>query len=156
MSADCPVGPAILVNRVGQGTVLTIAVSPDYATASDHHIVEARKILLHAIRFLNPQPTVSISAPTTVEAVVTDDPNKRILRIHLIAYNSPPQTTPVKERPYILPGLIEDTPIYRASVQLNRPFQKVYAVAASTQIKTHGQKIDLLVEDIHDIIVINY
>jgi hypothetical protein len=44
MSADCPVGPAILVNRVGQGTVLTIAVSPDYATASDLHIVEARKI----------------------------------------------------------------------------------------------------------------
>jgi hypothetical protein len=156
MSADCPVGPAMLVNQVGQGMVLTIAVSPDYATASDHHIVEARNILLNAIRFLNPQPTISISAPVTVEAVVTDDPNKRILRIHLIAYNSPPQTTPAKERPYILPGLIEDTPIYRASIRLNHPFQKVLAVNTSTQIKIHGQKIDLLVEDIHDIIVINY
>lgn len=156
MSADRPAGPAMLVNRVGQGTVLTIAVSPGYATASDHHVVEARKLLQQAVRFLNPEPAVNISAPATVETVVTDDPATRRLRIHLIAYNAPPQTTPAKERPYVLPGLIEDTPIYRASIQLSRPFEKVQAVNPTTQIKINGQTIDLLVEDIHDIIVINY
>jgi hypothetical protein len=156
MSADRPVGPALLVNRVGQGTVLTMTVSPGYATASDHHIVEARKLLRQAIRFSHPNPRINITAPATVETVITDDPVKKLLRIHLIAYNSPPQTTPVKERPYVLPGLIEDTPIYRASIQLNQPFEKVKAVNPTTQIKTKGQTIDLFVEDIHEIIVVNY
>ena len=156
MSADRPVGPAMLLNRVGAGTVLTVAVSPGYATASDHHIVEARKLLHQAVRFLHPKPVVNISAPTTVEAVVTDDPATKCLRIHLVAYNAPAQTTPVKERPYVLPGLIEDTPIYRASIRLNRPFEKVKAVNPATQIKITGQTIELLVEDIHDVVVISY
>ncbi len=146
----------MLLNRVGAGTVLTVAVSPGYATASDHHIVEARKLLHQAVRFLHPKPVVNISAPTTVEAVVTDDPATKCLRIHLVAYNAPAQTTPVKERPYVLPGLIEDTPIYRASIRLNRPFEKVKAVNPATQIKITGQTIELLVEDIHDVVVISY
>ena len=45
MSADKPVGPAVLINQVGNGTVLTLAASPDFATASEHPIVEARKLL---------------------------------------------------------------------------------------------------------------
>jgi len=156
MSADRPVGPAMLVNRVGEGTVLTLALSPGYATASDHHVVEARKLLHQAVRFLHPKPAVRITAPATVEAVVTDDPATQCLRVHLIAYNAPPQTTPVKERPYVLPGLIEDTPIYRASIQLNRAFDRVKAVNPATEIKISGQTIDVLVEDIHDVIVIEY
>jgi hypothetical protein len=74
--------------------VLTFAGSPDFATASEHHIVEARKLLRHAVRFLNPQPRVEITAPANVEAVVTDGPANRLLRVHLLGYNSPPQTTP--------------------------------------------------------------
>ena len=156
MSADRSVGPAMLMNRVGQGTVLTLAMSPGHATASDHHVVEARRLLRHAVRFLNPRPVIDVTAPATVEAVVTEDIAEKRLRIHLIAYNAPPQTTPVKERPYVLPGLIEDTPMYRASIQLNRPFAEVTAVNSATQIKVSGQTIDVLVEDIHDVIVINY
>ena len=34
LSADAPVGPAMLLNQVGKGKVLTIAASPDWATAS--------------------------------------------------------------------------------------------------------------------------
>jgi hypothetical protein len=49
--------------------------------------------------------------------VVTDDPATRTLRVHLIAYNATPQTTPAKERPYVLPGLIEDAPMFRASIE---------------------------------------
>ena len=34
LGATAPVGPAILVNQVGKGTVLTFACSPDFATAT--------------------------------------------------------------------------------------------------------------------------
>jgi len=86
MSADAPVGPAILVNRVGQGEVLTFAVSPDFATASEHPIVEARRLLCQAVRSLNPNPRIRITAPANVEAVVTDDAAARTLRVHLLAW----------------------------------------------------------------------
>ena len=42
------------------------------------------------------------------------------VRIHLIAYNSTPQNTPVENRPFVLPGLIEDTPIFRVQLKLLR------------------------------------
>ena len=63
MSADAPVGPALLVHRLGKGTVVTIAASPDFATASEHHVVEARKLLRNAVRFLNPRPAVRDRRP---------------------------------------------------------------------------------------------
>ena len=74
-----PVGPAILVNHVGQGIVLTLAGSPDFATASEHHIVEARRLLRNAVRFLDPTPRLKVTAPANVESVVTDDPATRTL-----------------------------------------------------------------------------
>ena len=52
LNAESPVGPAVLINPRGKGTVLTFAGSPDYATASEHHTVEARRLLSDAVRFL--------------------------------------------------------------------------------------------------------
>ena len=54
-------------------------------------------------------------APAFVEVVATDDPAARQYHVHLIAYAPAPTSTPPKNRPYILPGLIEDPPIYRAN-----------------------------------------
>ena len=118
LSGDAPVGPAILLNKVGKGAVLTFAGSPDWATASDHHITETRRLLASAVRLLNPTPRLTIEAPTTVQTVVTDDPTTRTLHVHLLGYNAPPQTTPAKDRPYVLPVPIEDAPIYRATITL--------------------------------------
>jgi len=156
MSADTPVGPAILVNTLGRGKVLTFAGSPDFATASEHHIVEARKLLAEAIRSLHPRPRVRVTAPANVESVVTDDPATRTLRVHLLAYNSPPQTTPAKERPYVLPGLIEDAPLYRASVTFAEPIQKATALARTTSLKRRGRTLEATVADIHEVIVVRY
>jgi hypothetical protein len=50
LSARQVVGPAVLIHSVGKGTVLTFAGSPDFATASEHHIVEARKLFANAVR----------------------------------------------------------------------------------------------------------
>ena len=44
MSPDRPVGPAVLVNTYGSGRVVTCAGSPDYATASEHALVEDRTL----------------------------------------------------------------------------------------------------------------
>lgn len=152
LSARQVVGPAVLVNSVGQGTVLTFAGSPDFATASEHHIVEARKLFANAVRLLNPAPRVRITAPANVEAVVTDDPATRTLRIHLIAYNATPQTTPAKERPYVLPGLIEDAPMFRASLELRDGLKSAKALNRSTQLKKRGNRVELTVADVYEVI----
>jgi hypothetical protein len=156
MSADAPVGPAILVNTVGKGRVLTFTCSPDFAVASEHHIIEARRLIRNAVRFLNPTPRVEITAPAHVETVVTDDAASRTLRIHLLGYNSPPQTTPAKERPYVLPGLIEDTPQYRATLTLRDHLKGAKAWNASTELRRRGNRVDLSVQDIHEVVVLKY
>jgi hypothetical protein len=156
MSADSPVGPAVLLNRIGKGKVLTFTCSPDYATASDHHIVEARRLLANAVRLLNPEPRIHITAPVNIEAAVTDEPLRRILRIHLLGYNSPPQTTPPKNRPYILPGLIEDAPMYRVSLEFAKPVKHISAFNKSTSLQQDGRRIMATVNDIHEIIIVRY
>jgi hypothetical protein len=156
MSADAQVGPAILINRVGKGLVFTFAASPDFATASEYHIVEARRLLGNAVRFLHPVPRVYIDAPSNVETVVTDDPANRILRVHCIAYNSTPQSTPVKERPYVVPGLIEDAPIYRIALESNGQVKRAEGLNKSTSVELRGSRIEATVNDIYDVIVIYY
>jgi hypothetical protein len=156
MSADSPVGPAVLVNEVGKGRVLTFACSPDYATASEHHIVEARRLLANAVRFLDPNPRIRITAPTTVQAIVTDDPATRTLRVHLLGYNSPPQTTPPKDRPHILPGLVEDAPMYQVTVELAESIKRAAAFNKSTDLKRRGRRLEATINDIHDVLIVSY
>lgn len=156
MSADAPVGPAILINTVGKGKVITLAGSPDYATASEHRISEARFVLRNVVRFLDPAPRIEIEAPRHVEAIITDDAEARRLRVHFLAYQAPPATTPPKNRPYVLPSLIADLPLYRAAITLRCPFKRVTALNPTTEIRIDGNRLRLLVEDIHDVVVIDY
>ncbi len=97
-SAESPVGPAVLIHNLGKGRVLTFAGSPDFSTASEHAITETRKLFASAVRFLNPDAPVEVTAPANVESVVTDDVSTRTIRVHLIAYNSLPQSTPANNR----------------------------------------------------------
>ena len=156
MSADAPVGPAILFNRLGKGAVLTFAASPDYATASDHHLTETRKLLANAVRLLHPEPRITIEAPANVQAVVTDDPATRTLRVHLLGYNTPPQTTPAKDRPYVLPVPIEDAPLYRATLTLRDRPKRAKAFNKSTNMHRSGHKVEIQVEDIHEVVTLQF
>lgn len=155
LSPDADVGPAVLLNKVGDGIVLTFAASPDWATASDHHTPEVRKLLAAAVRLLNPNPRVTISAPTTVQAVVTDDPATRTLRVHLLGYNAPPQTTPAKDRPFVLPVPIEDEPIYRATITVPG-LKSATAFHRTTGLKQDSDRLSLVVEGVHEVIVCRY
>lgn len=156
MSADSPVGPAVLLNPLGKGSVLTFACSPDYATASEHQVVEARQLLTRAARLLNPRPRIQVKAPASVEVVVRDEPTTRTLRVHLLGYNPTPQTTPERNRPFVLPGLIEDAPLYRATVQLAQAPQSVQALNPTTVLKKTRNTIEATINDIHEVLVIRY
>ncbi|HOX39600.1 MAG TPA: hypothetical protein PL033_16585 [Candidatus Brocadiia bacterium] len=156
MSAEAPVGPAVLLNRIGAGKVLTFACSPDFSAAGEHAIIESRKLIRNAVRLLVPKPRVEVTAPANVEAVVTDDPVERILRVHFIAYNSTPQTTPARERPYVLPGLIEDAPIYRAVIASRDALKGVTALNSSTEFARADNRVELMISDIHEVVVLNY
>ncbi len=156
MSPDKVVGPAVLLNRVGSGAVLTFAVSPDFATASEHPIVEARKLLGNAVRLLHPQPRVRIAAPANVATIVTDDPEERLLRVHLLAYNATPQTTPPRDRPRVLPGLIEDAPMYRLGLEFPGDVQDVRALNPTTRMQRDEKRAEAVIEEIHEVILIRY
>lgn len=156
MSADSPVGPAMLFHSLGKGAVLTFACSPDYATASDHAITEDRSLLCNAIRMLHPKPRVEIAAPANVETVVTDDPKSRTLRIHFLAYNSLPQTTPASNRPYVLPGLMEEAPIFRARVHAGFRLQAATVANRSTKLRRSGDTVDATISDVHEVLQFRY
>lgn len=156
LSADTKVGPAVLLHTVGRGQVLTLAASPDWAAASDHHLTETRKLLANAVRFLNPQPRIRIDAPTTVQTVVTDDPAARTLRVHLLGYNTPPQTTPAKDRPYVLPMPIEEAPMYRVTVHCATPVRRAAGWNRSTEVKRRENRVEATVNDIHEVLVLRY
>lgn len=156
LSARQVMGPAVLVNAVGKGTVLTLAGSPDAAVAGEHHIVETRKLLANAVRYLEPRPRIRVEAPANVEVVVTDDAASRTLRVHFIAYNPTPQTTPVKDRPYVLPGLMEDAPMFRARIELRDGLRRVRALGKGTVVKKRGNRVEVTVSDVHEVIHCRY
>ena len=155
MSADAPVGPAVLINRVGKGLVATCAASPDYATASEHALVEDRVLFRNLFRSLAPKRRVLVDAPSNVEAVVTDDRATRTLRVHLLAYNPTPRTTPQKNRPYVLPGMIEDKPIFRVSIATNG-LRSGKALNSTTTVKVNENTVEATIEDIHEVILLEY
>jgi hypothetical protein len=157
MSPGEVVGPAILVHSLGKGKVITIAGSPDYATAGEHHVVEARKLLSRIVRVLDQNCRVGIEAPTNVQTVVTDDPKSKTIRVHFLGYNSPPQTIPAKDRPMVLPPLIEDPPMFRAKVTVNgNSIQATSCLHANTEWMLSGNVVSLTINAIHETLVIQY
>lgn len=154
MSQDETVGPAMMINQVGKGKVLTIAASPGYAVASEHRMSEDRFLLRNAIRYLNQEPEIDIDAPTIVETVITKEKNR--YRIHFLGCQTPPGWTPSKNRPYGLPTLIEEKPLYRASITLKEQMKNASCYNNNTEFNIVSDKrIDLLINDVHEIVIID-
>jgi len=153
MSPEAVVGPAIFINQIGKGTVLTFACSPDYATGSEYALPECRKLLINAIRYLNPRPEIQITASTFVETVFLNKPDNGGYYVHCIAYVSPPQTIPQKNRPYILPALIEDTPCFRINIKTMRAILSASTYDKTTKIDMPTPyQIDAYITNLHEII----
>lgn len=155
-SAGEAAGPAVLMSGIGKGTVVTLAVSPGAAVASEYRTVEARILLRNAIYALLPDtPEIQIDAPRNVETVVTDDPAARILRVHCVAYLAPPGTTS-PTRPMLLPDLVEDTPVYKMRLAVKRPLVKIEALSPATKTGLDGAVITAEIEDIHEVLLLHY
>ncbi len=152
-SAGEPAGPAVLLHSVGQGKVLTLAVSPGAAAASEYRTVEARKLLRNALRILNPEPGVEIQAPLNIETVVTEDQGNHVLRIHCVGYLSPPGAT-APNRPNVIPDPVEDAPMYQITVRLKQPFTRVTGINPQTVIEHDGRRITATIHDIHEVLII--
>jgi hypothetical protein len=153
LGPDAPVGPALLINRVGKGTVITFAAAVDQAATGEHAQTESRKLLANAIRALNPRPRVRISAPAYVETVVTDDPAARTLRVHLIGYCAPPQTS---LGAMVRPAMIEDKPMYRVAIECDRPLAGASSFNPTTTLRRDGNRLEAVVDDIHEVLRLNY
>jgi hypothetical protein len=156
MSSDEAVGPAVLINDYGQGKVIYLPCSPDAALASEYRTVEPRLLLRNLIRYLQPNPEVTVEAPSYVESVVTTDPSNLVWRIHLVGYVSPPACTG-PGRPhanFILPSLIEDLPLYRVKIRFNRPVIRVQTLNRETEISRLANEIVLQVADIHETVIV--
>jgi hypothetical protein len=147
MSAGEAVGPAVLLNKLGQGSVVSFTVSPDQATSSEHPTIEARKLLAAGVWHLRPEPRISFDLPASVEAVVTDDPEHRLLRVFLIGYAATPQATPPRNRPYVIPGPIETPAAFFGRVN----------VRAAGEIRALGPLITVksVEETAHDVLVLD-
>ena len=126
------------------------------ATAGEHPIVEARKLLANAVRALLPHPRLRIDAPAFVEVVVRDEPAARRMHVHFLAYSPTPTTTPAKNRPYVIPGLIEDPPCYRAQLRLSHPVRDAKAWSVETQLEINQDSVGALIKDIHEVLTVHY
>jgi hypothetical protein len=154
MSADQRVGPALMLNSIGKGKVLTIAASPGYAVASEHRMSEDRYVLRNAVRLLNEKPAITIHAPTIVETVITYKDHR--YRVHFLGCQTPPGWTPSKNRPYGLPTLIEEKPLYRATIELKEKIKQAQCLNNNTELtQTTDHTIELLINDIHETVIVD-
>ena len=148
MSPDEAVGPAVLINNYGQGKVIYLPCSPDAALTSEYRRVEPQLLLRNLIRYLQPNPEVTVAVPSYVESVVTTDPGDLVWRIHLVGYVSPPACTG-PGRPhanFILPSLIEDLPLYRMRISFNRSVIGMQTLNCETKISQSANEIVLTVK----------
>jgi hypothetical protein len=152
MSPADEIGPALLVNEIGKGRVWTCAAGPDYATASEHATVESRQFLSSLVRWAVPRPLVRVTAPVNVETVVTQEQDSGLIRVHLLSYDGPPQTTPAAGRPAVMPALLEDEPLYRVKLQLDQPVLKVESHQSQTELKFADREIEATISGIHEVL----
>lgn len=147
------IGPAVLLNTLGKGHVLTFAVSPGMAAGGEYRTVEARTLLSNAVRSLLPKPAIEVGAPAYVETVVTHD-ERGTYRVHFTGFLSPPGSTDVK-RPWAIPELMVDTPLYRAEIKASGTIKSAHGVNPTTEVKINGDTASLLVNDVHEVIVLD-
>jgi len=152
MSPAAAVGPALVVNEVGRGRVVTLACSPDHACGGEYHLPEARRLLVAAVRLVGPEESVRVEAPPTVQSVVSVDPARAAVHVHLLAYAAPPQSTPARNRPFVMPSLLESAPVHRLRILFRDAPRAVTAAHPTTRIRQAGGVVEVEMEGVHEVI----
>ena len=53
-----------------------------------------------------------------------------------------------------VPALIEDAPMYRATITVRRPFKMATAQSPGTRVSVAGQTVEAVVDEVHEVIEI--
>jgi hypothetical protein len=146
------IGPAVLVNAIGKGRVITFAVSPGAAAGGEYRTVEARKLLSNAVRAAQPEPAIKIDAPAFVETVVTKDADN-VYRVHFTSYVTPPGSTDPK-RPWAIPELMVDVPMFKATLRAAGAFKSARASNPDTTLDASKREVSLTINDVHEVVVL--
>jgi hypothetical protein len=147
------VGPALLLNSVGKGRVLTFAVSPATAAGGEYRTVEARTLLSNAVKVLCANREVAVDAPAFVETYTTKDANG-VMRVHFTGYLVPPGSTDAK-RPWAIPELMVDEPLYRARIRTDKPYRTARATLGTTAlVEANPNQIDVTINMVHEVVVL--
>ncbi len=156
MSPGPAAGPAVLLNEIGKGQVITIPCAVDAGFVGDYRLIEHRALLRNAVRWLNPNPPVIIHAPANVETVVTRDERRKRLLVHFVAWNAPPTFSsvafPTPKR--VHPPVMEEPQTYSATVTLNVPVRSVSMVEQGSRVRRRGSEVTITSSAIHDVLVI--
>lgn len=154
LSPKAPLGPALFISKHGKGKVLLVACSPDTAYAGNYRMPEHRYFIRNLIRYLNPDPPITIEAPLNVETVVTSDKAHKRLLVHLICFSSPPTSVaaPFGKGRRVLPPPMEQPMHYQATIKLNRSFVKAKATREHTRIARAQNQIKLATSEIYEVI----
>lgn len=148
------VGPGALLNAVGKGRVLTLGVAPDTALGGEYRTAEARHLLANAVTSLLDNRPIVIDAPQFVETVVTRDAGKAKYLVHCVAYLPPPGAVDPK-RPWSIPELIEDTPLYKITLNLGEKIVSASGTNKSTEIAVKEKTITATINDIYEVLSID-
>jgi len=156
MSPDKVVGPAVLVNRIGKGAVVTVPCALDAAYAGDYRVPEHRKLIRNVIRHLNPRPPIQVDAPLNVEIAVSRNDADRRLHVHLISFTGPPTSADVafSKGSRVLPPLMEEELPYRASIRVAREFRNATVSEPNASIFAQGRTIILETSNCHTVVTI--
>lgn len=146
-----PVGPARIEHAIGAGKVVTLAASPGFAAGGEYRTVEARKLLSRDKALRPGENSIAVSAPAFVESYVTKDGST--CRIHFTSYISPPGSTDPK-RPWSIPELMVDEPMYKASVRLPRGIGHAEAAGKETALAVNGDTVELTISNLHEVLTI--
>jgi hypothetical protein len=156
MSPEKVVGPAVLVHQHGKGKVVYVPCVPDAAWVGDYRMPEHRKLIRNIIRWLNPRPEVLVQAPVNVEAMVMRDEAKKRLLVHFVCFcgstSNAPYAFPNGRR--VLPPMMEESPQYKATVRVNRPFAKAEVVGPNTNVTVRENMIDLTTANAHELLIL--
>lgn len=157
MSPKEAIGPAILVNRVGKGMVVTVPAVIDAAFIQRYRMPEHRNLIRNVIRFLHPNPEVEIHAPASVEAVVTRDTKNNRVLVHLLAYTAPPTASAdaFPEGREVLPPVMEESLTYRAKIRLDHKISNVAVYGKETEVTVQGPEIGILTSEVHEVVVVS-
>jgi hypothetical protein len=146
---------AVFVNHFGNGACVYIPFKLASSYADKYELPEHRILIKNIVDSFSQRPLMDIRAPLNTETVLAVKDDKVLL--HLITFNPMKQAAslPTLNQP-IRPSIrMEEDPIFRASLTLKFPFERIRKLRDDTQITVDGDHVEILCQNLHELLVID-